>query len=404
MKRVWKYLRKVEKHLPLSKRIAVGGAIYAELRDQVKVRARETGRDLTEEEIDQITKAYGDPRSVAQRRMTCDPESRPLVDRYLAAVGRNLPQDKAHDILAEMREAIESEIEAREEQTGETMSRDELAELLKQYDPPMVAAARYAERDRLIGSDLFPFFWPTAKAVVGIVAAIAILAAAWSALTAGEWARFLPRALSGFFDNALPAFAILVIVFMLLDRSDAGKKIAERWNPRDLPEAHIREPKPLFGSVLALGFDILFILWWTQSVDFGGWAGQRDPSIVLNWDGRWADYHGVILALAGVSAAVHLSDIFHPAWSRLRSIISIAAHAVGAFVALQLARSPALLADGPGANELPERAGALLSDLNLSMQVLLGVIGVIFLIATLVEAWRLVRSFTEGGALTRINA
>ncbi len=252
MKRIWKYVRKVERHLPLSKRIPVGGAVYAELRDQVRARREELGRDLSDEEVDAITARYGDPRQVAARSVSCDAARRPLVDRYLAAVGRHLPQDKAHDILAEMREAIESQIDAREEAGGQ-LDAEGVAEVLKGFGPPMVAASQYAERDRLIGRDIYPFFWPTARALVGVVAAASILLAAIGALTAGEWIGFVPRALSNFLELALPAFAAMMVIFIVLDRTDAGKRIAASWSPKSPSKAISRSPSPCSTALSGSG-------------------------------------------------------------------------------------------------------------------------------------------------------
>lgn len=396
MKRIWKYVRRVEKHLPLAKRIPVGGAIYAELRDRVKARQAEQGRELTDDEIDAITNAYGDPRQVAERQVACDSGARPLVDRYLAAVGRHLRQDKAHDILAELREAIETRIEEREADSGKALDDEAMSEVLKGFGPPMVAASRYAERDRLIGADLYPFFWPTAKAIVGVVAAAAILLASLEAFTSGRWIGFVSSSIDLFFDLVLPAFATMMIVFIVMDRSDAGKKIAASWEPKTLPQDHIRKPKPLFDSVLGLGFDVLFILWWTHAVDFThAWGREFEPSVVLDWDGAWAQFHAIILVLACISAAAHLYDVLHPGWSRIRSIVSISGHAVGAYVFAQLARQAPLAVEGPGAADLPDQAEGLLEMINLNLQIVLGLIATVMVIGIVVEGWRLVRSLAE---------
>ncbi len=97
------------------------------------------------------------------------------MDRYVAAVGRRLPPKTAADIMAEMREALTGKLEAQEASLGRPASRDEAAEMLKSFGSPMVVAARYSGREFLIGPELYPYFWPVARIVVGIVAAIAIV-------------------------------------------------------------------------------------------------------------------------------------------------------------------------------------------------------------------------------------
>ncbi len=395
MKRLWKYVRRVEKHLPLAKRIPVGGAIYAALRKQAKQREEELGRKLSDDEIDAIAKAYGEPELVAARHLASEVAVRPIVERYLAAIGRNLPQDKAHDILAEMREAIESRIEGREAETDRTLSEAEISGILKEFGPPMVAASRYATHNRLIGPELYPFFWPTAKAVLGVVAGVAVLIAFVRAISSGDWVRFPAIAINGFTEFFLPAFAVMMLVFIFLDRSQAGAKIAARWNPKSLPQDHIRKPRPLFESVLGLGFDLLFILWWTKTVDFSGLGGEA-ASVALNWGGAWSRYYTAILVLASCSAVAHAYDIVHPGWSRVRAVLGITAHAVGAYVAAQLARQSPLVIEGPGAADIPDRAASLLEMVNRNLQIVLILIAVFMVLAAIVECWRLVRSLSEG--------
>ena len=49
-----------------------------------------------------------------------------LIERYLAAIRRNLPVDKAADVTAELREDLFSRIEEREAALGRTLDRNEL--------------------------------------------------------------------------------------------------------------------------------------------------------------------------------------------------------------------------------------------------------------------------------------
>ena len=53
-----------------------------------------------------------------------------LIERYLAAVRRNLPADKATDVTAELREDLLSRIEEREESLGRTLQKEELSALM----------------------------------------------------------------------------------------------------------------------------------------------------------------------------------------------------------------------------------------------------------------------------------
>ena len=76
----------------------------------------------------------GDPKSDRQSE-----KNRDLVSRYVAAVRRRLPARAAGDISAELREAVASQLEAKEAELGRPATRDEMAVLLRSFGSPMLA-------------------------------------------------------------------------------------------------------------------------------------------------------------------------------------------------------------------------------------------------------------------------
>src|SRR3954454_7711370 len=86
-----------------------------------------------------------------------------LIDRYLYAVGRHLPNDRRDDILAELRANILEMAEDREQELGRVLTIEEEEEILKKHGHPMQVAARYLPKQYLIGPAVFPFYWYTIK-------------------------------------------------------------------------------------------------------------------------------------------------------------------------------------------------------------------------------------------------
>lgn len=88
-----------------------------------------------------------------------------LVDKYLKAVGKALPEAQREDIIRELSEDIRSEMEEREEGLGRPLTEAEQQSVLKQHGNPLLLAASYRQ-DRptvafgrqLIGPVLFPFY------------------------------------------------------------------------------------------------------------------------------------------------------------------------------------------------------------------------------------------------------
>lgn len=88
-----------------------------------------------------------------------------LVDKYLKAVAKALPEAQREDIIRELSEDIRSEMEEREEGLGRPLTEAEQQSVLKQRGNPLLLAASYRQDRRtvafgrqLIGPVLFPFY------------------------------------------------------------------------------------------------------------------------------------------------------------------------------------------------------------------------------------------------------
>jgi hypothetical protein len=187
-----------------------------------------------------------------------------LLERYLQAVRTYLPMSQQEDILKELRENLRGQIE------------DELAEILKKHGHPLLVATRYRQSRHLIGSTLFPFYWLAVKiilAVVGIGYAVSALV-----LIAQGKPFEVPGALLGYVGAVLPAFAMVTIIFAVLDIGDSKFRLLERatkatneqFNPRTLPvlrpASDFPGGKPIsrFETAFELFFSAAFLLWWVR--------------------------------------------------------------------------------------------------------------------------------------------
>lgn len=254
-----------------------------------------------------------------------------LVERYLASVERRLPEKTAKDITAELREALEDKLAARAAELGRPPSTDEVADVLKAFGAPTVVAARYEGRMHLIGPVLYPWFWPAQRTAIGITAAILIVLAAIRAVASDNPVQAVMQSMDTVIGGALTAFAIVTLVFVGVERwADPEQLAARSWDPRSLPREHIRKPKSMFEAGISLFFDVLFILFWMRFIPFPNELPLRDgASVAITLSPAWAVVYWPILALAVLAAAGHLHDMLRPAWSRLRSAMSIVGYATG---------------------------------------------------------------------------
>ena len=81
-----------------------------------------------------------------------------LLDRYLQAVGKNLPWKKRNDILAELREDLEAQLADREAELGRPLTQGESEDWLRQLGSPVQRAASYGPQQYVIGPGIFPFY------------------------------------------------------------------------------------------------------------------------------------------------------------------------------------------------------------------------------------------------------
>jgi hypothetical protein len=330
-----------------------------------------------------------------------------LLERYLAAVERRLPSSdgkakaKTRDIVAELREVLSSKIEAKEEQAGRAATRDEVAEVLKAFGHPVVVASRYGGHEYLIGPGYYPWFWHVQRIAVGGALVIGFGIATVRGLGSDEPMRAAWRGVGSAIEIGLVAFAVVTALFIAAERCKLDMKWADKWNPKDLPRDKIRQPKTLFETAITLAVDILFLMWWTKVVSFPAEIGAQDGrSVAFAFSPAWEAVYWPILGLAVMATLTHAADMIHPAWSRARSLVSIAGHMAGLAILWVLYSSQPLVVmtvlNGPGT----ENTDRLVSIADSVVQVWLAVTAVMWVVAIGLELWRLwrTRGSSTGGS------
>ncbi len=316
-----------------------------------------------------------------------------LVERYLAAVQRRLLEDTAKDIVAELREALSAQIEAREEALGRAASADEIAAILKAYGHPVVVASRYAVHDYVIGPNYYAWFWHVQRIAVGLAIAITFGIVAIRALDADAPVSAVMRGFGSALHAAIFTFGVVTVLFVLAERQKLDMKWAERWNPKDLPRENIRKTRSLFESAISLFFDLVFIMFWLGFIPFPNEMPLRnDASVEVVLSPAWAAVYWPVLMLAVLAAVGHAHDLVRPAWNRVRSGISIVGYAGGLAVVWVLFQSQPLVEVLPkpdtSADDL-ERGVRLVEGI---LTVSLGVAAVVWAVALGVEIWRQVKA------------
>jgi hypothetical protein len=169
-----------------------------------------------------------------------------LIDKYVAEVGKHLPRQKRADIQAEIRSTLEDMLDERK--PGQGPAEEALVlQLLKEYGAPRDVAATYKTHPYLIGPRLFPIFEMVLRIVSAVFIGASLLGLGVNLVKDGFTGPAFLSALGGWFtgliSGLIAAFGNIVLVFAILERTQAGKKIEgefKEWDPAELK----KEPDP----------------------------------------------------------------------------------------------------------------------------------------------------------------
>jgi hypothetical protein len=315
-----------------------------------------------------------------------------LIDRYLAAVRRQLPPEQQDDIVQELSDSLRSDAEEREAATGRPLDEDGQAAMLKRRGHPWLMASRYLSQQYLIGPSLYPYYRKTLAmvvfwAVLPIVLVGGAIATIYSEASIAAWiSRVIPTAWNG----AIYAVGIVTIAFAILEHEQVRLSVLDRWNPKRLPDFDDGRVVPRSESVLGLVFSLTFLIWWTGIV--------RAPNLIV-FDSEparivpgpmWAPLYWPILLSLIVGTGVHLMDMIQP-WRRTAvSVVDIGLSLVNlGIVAFVLRANNYVQVQAPA--EFVANAARAEYYINNSIMVSFAVVGIITAWDAVSQLWRFVR-------------
>jgi hypothetical protein len=315
-----------------------------------------------------------------------------LIDRYLAAVRRDLPAAKADDIVAELRDDLMTRKEDREEALGRALDKNETSELLSDFGHPLMVASRYRKYQYLIGPDGFPFYLATMRIVLLVVGAV-LIAIGMARILLGDQdlVQALLQTWASVWGAALTSFAIVTIVFAVLERNGFPAEHLATWIPDQLPDLKQKQPGR-WESAFEVAMGIAFLLWWTGVIVIPYTA--QAPDFRLDPDPIWGPLFWPVLVLAAARLVHNVILWLRPRWTVLRHAIG-AATAVGGVALLliifQAGHWVTVVSTGmPAAQALQ-----LDESLNLALRIAIIVTGVIWTLGCMGALWQMIRAWRE---------
>lgn len=329
-----------------------------------------------------------------------------LIDRYVAEVGRRLPEKMRPDIEKELRSILEDMLDDRAQSTGRPADEEMAVALLKEYGEPSKVAASYHAPRYLVGPAVYPTFVTVMKIVVTVIAVLAVIQFAFSVarpgVDAAEIGKGFTQALSTLFNGSLTALGIVTLIFALNERFNPSFKFDHKdWNPRELKPvtqpAYQLKTGDLVASVV---FNLIAIVVFNLYYDRIGFyvTTNGDWNYIPIFSSVLQGYVPYLTALWGLEIALHVYVLQAGRWELTTRWLAVA-HA-GASVALLLLilAGPSIAVPAPQLLEAWQKAGiGALEMANLQQALDIGVRSIIaiVLIAELIEmgkqGWRLLQ-------------
>ena len=316
-----------------------------------------------------------------------------LIDRYLAAVRRQLPAGQQDDIIQELGDSLRSEAEERQRQSGQALSEDDQAALVKKRGHPWLMASRYQPQQYLIGPSLHPYYRQALGMVVfWVVLPIVLFAGAihtiYSDASVAGWInRVIPAAWNG----AIYSVGIVTIVFAILEHERVRLNVLDNWNPKRLPDPDDVREVPRSESVMGLIFALTFLIFWTGTFRVPDLIFFSSEPARIAAGPMWAGLYWPILISLVVSVGIHLVDMVRPWRTTTVSILDIAINLVNLGILSVMLRANNYVQVQATADHV-EAAARAEYYINNTFMVTFAVIGVIAAWDVLHEIWRLVKS------------
>lgn len=309
-----------------------------------------------------------------------------LLDRYVAAVRRNLPARKADDIAAELRDVLLERAEAREAALDRSLDAGEWERLLVEFGHPLVVAGRYRDRQSLIGPELYPFYLYSLKLFGAItLLGVAVMTVIRAVTNPGDVGQVAGQLLHSLWWAATTVVGTTTIVFALVERYGGFERHFRDWKPADLPEVERgREPGHLASAVeVVLG--ILILLWWIGLVPIPMIAGTSGFRLELA--PIWDQLYWPVLGVLATRLAYNVVRWLRPRWRWTRGALAIVSTLGAIIVAVLLYRAGHWVSVVP-AGMAAEQAGRLQESLDLSLRIGIVAAAAVWTWQGALEAWR----------------
>lgn len=254
-----------------------------------------------------------------------------LIERYVHQVGLYVRPKERAEIEAELRSQIHDQIQDR---FGETHSQADIVIALKQLGDPRTMAASYSGEQHLVGPRLYTFMMTVLRFGLPLVPAVVVIANVVGAALSPQGANWVGLLLGSIFTAAqatLLFFAVVVLIFALLERSseEIRANALTEFNPLELPAVDDPRDVDRVESSVGIALGTLFGFALLYYLQVGGLTlrfNLSDPGDVLPVPTGWLV---VLLFTTVCSVFLNLLGLIRRRWSLGSWLAQIAVDLLG---------------------------------------------------------------------------
>ncbi|WP_144393880.1 hypothetical protein [Pleionea sediminis] len=251
-----------------------------------------------------------------------------LIENYLEHLKSYLPDNLKQEVSDELESVLMDKKEEQEDRANRPLTNDEEAQLLKELGHPMQVASSYLPNQELIGQEYFPAFKETLKTSLIIVFVATFLLNLSSILDNVNVIQAAITVVFSTLETGLFVFAVLTIIFYLIQQTPKSKSFLYEWSPQELPNTSQKLKISRVDSLIELAvYGFFFVLWLSffhQPIELG----IKGSNLPVQLSPEWSLVYWPICFVFVTSLFVSIHKFIKASWHKVNLIVDIIASIV----------------------------------------------------------------------------
>lgn len=299
-----------------------------------------------------------------------------MIQNYLDSLESYLPDELKQDVRDELEASIMSQVEDSQEALGRDLNLEEIEALLRKLGHPMRVASAYLPKQQLVGPDFFPAYKKVLEIALMITAVVIVLISLFGLLSNGSILDATINIFANVVDKGLYVFAIVTIIFYVMEYCGTNLNQIYAWSPKDLKS----KSKRLALSRIETGFElvvtVIFFAWWNDIITWPVQALVDTQPIKVFLSPEWQAVFWSVNVILGLSIALAAYNFIVASWNRFSLAAEIILSAATLLIIYQILQFDQLVIHQSTLNENAgwERIG---DHIDYGVYAILGIIAVV---------------------------